>query len=382
MSVCFAKKIYRMIFPKRVREVIFFIRTHPLSLLKIKKILEHNRILERYKERFESFGEDYPDKTFYVIYIRYATNIISFIRCIIPYLQYAENKGWIPIIDQKTYRYNFLGERYEGTENDNIWEMFFEQPLGYSLDDIKRAKNVCYCNPLSAPEGYAIPKGADSLSEDMLSAFTKYIRLKEDAKKKIVNLANKCNFNQKKKYVGINVRCEMLRGALLKKNLYINHKYSSKDQVLSAIENVKAEYDCGKYGVYIICDDSFVKVNLAKHFDSYDTAWVERHFYIASFFENGDLSKPLPDKVMYKRVLNADFIQHVENFYEYLADVYALSRCDIVVCGEDDSAPFMATLFKGSKFSKYIFFDANVFHGSTSEKKYLYEDKGGYVALR
>lgn len=378
--VCFVKKIYRLVFPKCVREFVFVARSCLPHFFHIRKFLEHNRVIERYKEHFESYGEDYPDKVFFVIYTRYATSVVSFIRIIIPYLQYAEKNGWIPVIDQKTYDYTFLGKKKECVKNGNIWELFFEQPLGFSLDDIKNAKNVCYCNPLQTPEGYSIPKNADGMEQEVLNCFEKYIRFKKDVKDEIMMIANKCNFNPKKKYIGVNIRCEMLRGAMIKSNLYINHSYSTKEQIFDAIENVKSIYDSESYGVFIICDDPFVKVNLARQFAPYNVIWLDRHFYITSFFENGDLSKPLGDKFVYKNILESDFSQCLENFYEYLADVYSLSKCDAVLCGKDDSAPFMASLFKGAKFSKYYFFYNNIYNGEDKEK-YLYEDKKGYVAL-
>ena len=50
-------------------------------------------------------------------------------------------KGYIPLINTKCYPNVFNGYNF----SDNLWELFFEQPFGFTLNDVlKNADNVEY----------------------------------------------------------------------------------------------------------------------------------------------------------------------------------------------------------------------------------------------
>ena len=57
-----------------------------------------------------------------------------YLGCIYQYLA----KGYIPIVDMKSYKNSYNNYKLL---NNNIWELFFEQPFGYTLEEIeKKAK--------------------------------------------------------------------------------------------------------------------------------------------------------------------------------------------------------------------------------------------------
>ena len=60
------------------------------------------------------------------------------------HILYAIDNGFIPIIDLKHYKNQYFrdGRVYK----DNTWEYFFEQPCGYSLDDIEPNSEVVISN--------------------------------------------------------------------------------------------------------------------------------------------------------------------------------------------------------------------------------------------
>lgn len=91
----------------------------------------------RKRERKFQYGDENPDKTFYVIGYDYDTQgLFAIVKSVLSHIMYAVDKGWIPIVDLKnhTCQYSQRGE--------NAWEMFFEQPCGYTLKDISKSKNV------------------------------------------------------------------------------------------------------------------------------------------------------------------------------------------------------------------------------------------------
>lgn len=102
------------------------------------------------RERTCSFGQLYPDTTFYVIrsikgdspfYIGPVHNLLANYFYVLSHLQYAKVKGYLPIIDQQNYPvYNSMPYPVNGTMN--AWEYFWQQPCHVSLEEIYRSKHV------------------------------------------------------------------------------------------------------------------------------------------------------------------------------------------------------------------------------------------------
>ena len=106
-------------------------------------IIDHRRYLYKKKNclRKEQWGDAYPDKTFLVIRRGGKfEGLFSYFYTNLGWCGYASACGLIPVIDMQTLRNLYHKEGEPG--NVNTWEFFFEQPCGFSLHDIKRAKNV------------------------------------------------------------------------------------------------------------------------------------------------------------------------------------------------------------------------------------------------
>ena len=106
-------------------------------------------MLEQFLERTEF--KDYNGQPFYEL--DYTTaNIISLmqrlnkdisnIELVDEYFldKYCEEKGYIPVIDLCNNESIYLTK--ENVGKLNVWDMFFEQPAGYTLDMVSNAKNV------------------------------------------------------------------------------------------------------------------------------------------------------------------------------------------------------------------------------------------------
>lgn len=368
--------------PRFIKRKIHETYSWGYDFLHFKKSSEHKRIVEEYKERYVSYGDNYPDKTFYIIYLRYCTNAVSFIKYLISYCLYAEKKGWIPIVDQKTYDFTFLGMKTPEKKSDNVWEYFFEQPAGYTLEDIKDAKNVILCNPLALPSGCALPNELRDLSNESIKVFNKFIRLKKGTMDRIKNIAAAFEYDINKKYIGVNIRVEMLRGALKKSSLYYNHLYSTKDQILEVLEDIKRNYDHNAYKVFLCCDDLLVGDKLSTMLKPFVSAGLKRNYCNRFCFADGDLDKPLDDEAFFKQWNSTGLVDAIEIFYEYFASIYLFSKCDVVYCGDSDSVAFMAMLLKGKTFEQIHFIKQQRFHGvKENSKLYFHKDKNGYIVL-
>lgn len=96
----------------------------------------------RYKDEMivrKQFGENNPDKTFYVIRPRKdgIEGLLSLFWNVMRNIDYAIQKGYEPIVDFKNYR-----TQYSSNDNENVWEYYFTQPTKYVLEDVYNSKNV------------------------------------------------------------------------------------------------------------------------------------------------------------------------------------------------------------------------------------------------
>ena len=109
-----------------------------------------NKRNEIYSNRLSTL-KDYTTSKFIIIKRRCdICGLFSFfmvhLACIHKYLL----QGYIPVIDIKSYPNSFNG--FQISKN-NYWEIFFEQPFGFNLNDVlKYAKNITYieldvCDP-------------------------------------------------------------------------------------------------------------------------------------------------------------------------------------------------------------------------------------------
>lgn len=82
------------------------------------------------------------DKTAYVIRWMNGSDIGLFgmFRFVICHLKYADENGWIPVIDWKNFDNAYLLSEEVGT--DNAWNFYFRDPCGYSLDDLIMFKRI------------------------------------------------------------------------------------------------------------------------------------------------------------------------------------------------------------------------------------------------
>ena len=75
---------------------------------------------------------------------RYLGCIVSFIK-----------EGYIPIVDLISFP-NIFNKFYINSLNKNPWELYFNQPYGYTLEGVKKnSKNIKYfnCKNYKKPSG-------------------------------------------------------------------------------------------------------------------------------------------------------------------------------------------------------------------------------------
>lgn len=106
--------------------------------------------LLRRKEYKKSYGDENRDKTFYVIgFPRDKDGLLFIILCNLSHISYALEKGYIPVVDLQNYDNQYLEPESFG--KDNSWEYYFDQPMGFTLNTIKKSKNIILSNKMQMP---------------------------------------------------------------------------------------------------------------------------------------------------------------------------------------------------------------------------------------
>ena len=110
----------------------------PIASFQRRKSYYISRLKEyKKRERRMSYGKDNPGMTFYVVGFDYDTQgLFAIVKSVLSHIMYGVDKGWIPVVDLKNYKCQYH------KEGENAWELFFQQPCGYTLDDIQRSKHV------------------------------------------------------------------------------------------------------------------------------------------------------------------------------------------------------------------------------------------------
>lgn len=102
------------------------------------------------RERHESYGAKNPQDIFYVIrgidhmckhYCGVPLNLLAIHSYVLSHLLYAQQKGYLPIIDQRHDPVNNR-ESYPINGTDNPWEYFWCQPIPYTLDEVYASQRV------------------------------------------------------------------------------------------------------------------------------------------------------------------------------------------------------------------------------------------------
>ena len=92
-----------------------------------------------------SYGKLNKDKKFFVIrYDRQECGIISMVYHVLPKIDWAVKKKYIPIVDCRTNYLKLLQDAVNAGR-ENAWDYYFEQPVEqYTLDEIYQSKHVIY----------------------------------------------------------------------------------------------------------------------------------------------------------------------------------------------------------------------------------------------
>ncbi len=94
------------------------------------------------RERRMTGGKLNPDKTFYVIRPNSKEEgLLSLFKFVMRNIEYAEQKGWIPVVDMQNYQTQYNCSAPVNNSR-NAWEYFFLQPTTTPLEEVYQSRNV------------------------------------------------------------------------------------------------------------------------------------------------------------------------------------------------------------------------------------------------
>ena len=160
-------------------------------LLKIASLPVFNYFFSMYckymsREKRKTFGSENPGITFYVIGQKERTGGLWWIiNKVLMHLAYADDMGYIPVVDYKSFWTQYHNDGELG--KINIWEIFFCQPSDYNLDDISKSKNIIISDKKAAPSKKYLMGNTDFYEDPSRLAyfkklFKKYIKFSVDSK--------------------------------------------------------------------------------------------------------------------------------------------------------------------------------------------------------
>ena len=91
---------------------------------------------------YNCYGERNPDKTFYILShpIHLRDGLFSFLFAFLEQMDIVEKNGYIPVVDMKNYKNQYMEKDRLGLEN--VWEYYYEPISGYALEEAYKSKNV------------------------------------------------------------------------------------------------------------------------------------------------------------------------------------------------------------------------------------------------
>lgn len=100
---------------------------------------------------YESWGDENKEKNFLVIHPSGGMGLAAIMNAVLSACDAARSMGYIPVVDMRYHGSPYLKPEEFGIVN--IWEKFFEQPAGYTAEDISYSKNIWVADEMNGLHG-------------------------------------------------------------------------------------------------------------------------------------------------------------------------------------------------------------------------------------
>lgn len=303
---------------------------------KIEKRIKRCVIEVVWRERKTSFGNSDSGRKYYIV--RRASKVqglFSYVFTNLVRIENAVQRGYIPVVDMKNYRNSFQEENQFG--KINAWELFFEQPLNVSLDDIASEKNITLGHG-------GTPEFIPNTTEEFLnnpkeflywsSAMKKYVRPNRKMQDYIINRKKKL-FPENCRVVGV-----LGRGTdYTATKPYMHPIQPEVSDLIAKTREVMKEHSCTH--VFLATEDEGV-------YREFKNAFGEQ------LIVNQDVRYENTGKKLITEMSTERKNDKYLTGRDYLTSVFILSQCNCLVAGKTSGSLAALLLSEGYEYS-YLF---------------------------
>lgn len=295
----------------------------------------------RGRERFTSYGNENPDKTFYVIGFNDLTGGLSwFIHKALMHIGYAIDRDYIPVIDMQNYMSQYLEK--EKLHKENAWEYYFEQPSGVTLRDIKNSKNIVISKKAPSPrKEYFMGHFYNDEKKIVYfrRLFKQYIKFNKETSSYLLNEYDNILKN-KGKVLGV-----LCRGTDYLINQPTNHPVQPNPlDVIKKADEVINEYNCSY--IFLATEDEDIYKEFKEYFGKKLLVNQQRRI---SHKEMTNISSVAIAKLKVFRERN-NYLSGLE----YLSALNLLSKCSCFVAGRTGGTKAVLLMTDGFEY-EYIY---------------------------
>lgn len=264
--------------------------------------------------------------------------LLTIYYSMIPYISYAKKQGYIPIIDWQHCSSKLFkdGREYK----DNIWEYFFKQPAGVSLNDLNDKSQIIVADAEDIKdlviEEPHISANIKKYKEIFIERFKSFdlIDLNDEIKNYLDEMLHK-SFNGETEVLEI-----IARGTDY--TTLRPHLHKVQPDIQTVIKEAKELYKKYSYKkIWISTEDEDIYKIFQKEFGDK---------LIKNFQYKYHSQKNLP-------IADYSHINRENHFYnlskEYLASIYILSKCKYIIggfCGGIFGAFYLSKGFENQKY--------------------------------
>ena len=272
------------------------------------------------REKEVCYGNENPNNFFYVIGLPdFACGIWWIINKVIMHIAYAEDHGYLPVVDMLHYHTQYHNP--EDINEINVWEKFFEQPLSVSLDDISKSKHVILSCKKDVPNDKYLMGNTEFYDNPVRlkyfqDIFKRYIRFSRETEMKLQEMRDSV-MPQDVKILGV-----LCRGTdyLLKKPK--NHPVQPEPQVvIKDAEAIMKKYGCDY--VFLATEDQDILDMFKSHFGT-KLKYIKQNRVTHEQMKNVNRLMSISSKSNRDKYLMG---------VEYLSATYILSKCHCFIGG-------------------------------------------------
>lgn len=308
------------------------------------------------KTRF-CFGDKNKDKTFFVVSCDgKQMGLYSMIFYMLPFIEYAHKKNYIPMIDLQKSNMPLIqdGDRF-GLENP--WEYYYEQPgKGYTLDEVYQSRNVIIMKDgafrIKMPDWNTMFPTTDDELKRWNHMIKSYIRLNKELAERVEKERERI-FKPGRKVLGVGIRAGLRAGMMRNAALYNGHPIQPTcEELINIVAAKMKEWKCDT--LFVSCDDR-------EYLDKFIFCFGKMCYCIdrklKHLFKNGDLVADVSNRLV---ELEGSTIR--SRTEEYMMEVYILAECDCLYSCMGGGSEF-SYFVNGGQYAHIEVYDKGLYQG-------------------